>query len=380
MIQNENELLRYSYADVRHLLARQNYEWSYYTSENISGLSTTLSRYNAIIIATNACNDRKILDWLTDHKSAINSHLVTAGAGLLVGFQMALSDRRGQGQPFPFLDDSMQMLGRYRFTTGEQANSGILGAGEAFVSSSIMHIPNEIDLAQLTEHSRHNPNVPGIYWGYLDGFDPQAYETIVVDADNPTRALLAVSRAGKARTVVSALVIDWQRSDTLWENVTRYVVEGERPVVIVGKSGERSLSLDLLRHQLRERRIPHITQIVHSESIARLEPREYFSAYVLDGKWTKPEVSRIVRRIVSDRPEVAQVYYFDRPTDDVVASSCITAQSDYQVIVDVAVQWLRSQHHENLWENSLTFSTFYTNSAKISRCTKCPSWMALNTG
>ena len=124
VVQNETELLRYSYADVRRLIRRQDYDWDYYTAENIESLGLKLSTYDGIVVATNACNDTKILNWLTNNSSEISTRLAAGDFGLLVNFQMALSDRRLDTGPFPFLDERYTLTGHKRLRDGEQADQG----------------------------------------------------------------------------------------------------------------------------------------------------------------------------------------------------------------------------------------------------------------
>src|SRR3990172_5523285 len=93
LIQNESEMLRYRHADIRPTLKKYNYEWNYYTAENIDSLFANIFRYDAIVLATNACNDEVVLDSLVKHKDIIASFLDTPRKGMLVMFQMKLTDR-----------------------------------------------------------------------------------------------------------------------------------------------------------------------------------------------------------------------------------------------------------------------------------------------
>jgi hypothetical protein len=352
VIQNETELLRYSYADVRQLLSRENYDWSYYTSENIGQLSATLQRYDAIVIATNACNNSRILGWLVDNSVELIDHLERNNAGLFVGFQMALSDKRGNGLPFGFLPEPYQVAGRYRFTDGELSNDGQLMAGDGFTTSSLAALPQSIDIEQLEADCKANPNVPGLYWGYLSDFSSESYMTILQDgATNPVRPLLIASFPDLPRIVLSALVVDWQGIDGLWTNLIRYVVEGDRPVALVSKKGAESFNLDVVQHSLREHKIPQ-HGLAFSDLTEWNQQPELFAAVVLDPAWPRDQVEQLIRVLCRSDGRRPNLHYFDTRDNSNLIACSLPASGGYEAIIDGATAWLKARWPGDLWDGS----------------------------
>ena len=89
LLQNDSEMLRYSWANLQPFLEEsfEQYTTITFTRENIDKLFLSILDFDAIIIATNACNDKKILESLTNHKDKINTFL-KCNKGLLIIHQM----------------------------------------------------------------------------------------------------------------------------------------------------------------------------------------------------------------------------------------------------------------------------------------------------
>ncbi len=356
IIQNESEMFRYSYADARHLLAESQYDWSYYTAENIDTLGANLDRYDALIVSTNACNDERIASWFEANRDTMSQYLNGLQRGLFVLFQMALSDPRGRSRPFPFLPENLAVTGRYRFLHGEQASDGQLRAAPGSDRHPILIFPHSIDTATMQHRCVHNNNAPGLYWGYLGDFSDESYEIILADTqpDSPRPLLVAARQPLGPRIIITSLVIDWQRHDELWHNCVRYIVEGANPVAIVRPRGSESFNLDYLEHALRERK-----QSFYSVSVDRLadwEDRDrLFPSVVLDPHWDVERSRDFATRLTASGAATMapSVHYFDRLAADVMVSCTVSRQDDYRTIVDSAIAWLRAQWNgEGYWQNS----------------------------
>ncbi len=360
VIQNESELLRYSYADTRHLLTRAKYEWSYYTSEDIQELGGSLERYDALIISTNACNSPRILEWLTHNRSKIVNFLKRKEKGLLVLFQMALSDDRGRRTPFPFLPRRFEVRGQYRFRGGEQADQGSLQVGNGQERHPILRFPHKIDLAVVQDRCIQNENAPGLYWGFLRKFSADTYSEIVLDGGaNPNRPLLLASRdSNDPRIVLSSLVLDWQRHDDLWENVIRFVVEGPEQVALVRRRGHSSFDMDLLQYALREQRVPHSVFTVN-QLAEWTDDDEMFPSVVLDPGWSRGDRLNFLRGFseLSATGKSPSLHYFEEVAPEMRASCVIPRQSSYQLAVDNSIAWLMARWEDRLWDNSF-WSTY----------------------
>ena len=98
LIQNESEMMRYSWADVRPAIDNMGYSFDSYTAENLALFFVELARkkYDAVIIAANACNDSNVLEGLKANKEIIEGYL-KSGGGLLISFQMRLASYDSYG-------------------------------------------------------------------------------------------------------------------------------------------------------------------------------------------------------------------------------------------------------------------------------------------
>lgn len=349
VVQNESELMRYSYADARHLVSKTDYEWSWFTSENIDSLGTALNGFDALIIATNCCNNPRLLAWLERNQARIYSFLKDRNRGLLVLFQMALADMRGSARPYPFLTNAYRVRGAYRFASGEQAADGSLAISTGSERHPVLRFPNRIDVGTVEERSRTNNNAPGVYWGYFQEYAENAYTVLVEDAGapGPRPLLLATRDAVGPRIVVSSLVLDWQRHDDLWENTVRYVVEGLNEVAIIRRRGTSSFNMDLLEHSLRERRVPFAVYSAN-DLLEWKDDDRLFPSVVLDPTWSREEVAALFR----DAGTAHNVYFFDALTPALQATSVVPQKSEYQSIVEAAAAWLVSLWDGEQWEKS----------------------------
>ncbi|MBK7164282.1 MAG: hypothetical protein IPH81_03045 [Candidatus Microthrix sp.] len=316
-----------------------------------------LSTYDGIVVATNACNDTKILNWLTNNSSEISTRLAAGDFGLLVNFQMALSDRRLDTGPFPFLDERYTLTGHKRLRDGEQADQGTFSRPQDLPIDPILNLPNKIDLPSLEHQCRVNPNIPGLYWGYLEPALTSAYRPqIVDDAALPSRTLLMSSVPEGSRIIVSSLVVDWQGLGALWDNLIRYVVEGPKPVALVRRRGASGFDINLLDHSLRENKVPRQVVTLATPTGWQFDDG-LFSAVVLDPTWNREEVHQFSSGLRRDKlKHKPGIHFFDSMGSGEMVSCTIPSVSDYQPILEGAIAWLQSQWGGDLWDRSF-FST-----------------------
>src|SRR3954467_10458388 len=96
LVQNQSEMAHYGYADARPLL--EDYEYRLFTGDNIPQLAGLLARreVDALVLGSNALNDREILDELCNPRFA--DHLkgfLGSGRGFLSFMQLGLAMRAG---------------------------------------------------------------------------------------------------------------------------------------------------------------------------------------------------------------------------------------------------------------------------------------------
>lgn len=352
VVQNENELLRYSYADTRHLLTQERYDWEYFTSENIGTLSSRLEFYDALIVCTNALNNPRIFDWFVLHADLVETFAVEQGRGLLVLFQMALCDERISGQPFPFLPAPFAISGRYRFEQPESASDGTLASNGHF----LLDFPATVDVSKLEERCRNNTNAPGLYWGYLSGQHAESYSVVIKDGSKDRALLLASREESGTRIVVSNLVLDWQRHDDLWKNCVRYVVEGRPRTLILRRKGASQIGIDLLCRELWRRKSSYWE--LYRETLRDAPSGSPFASIVLDSTWDSREVDAYLLASKAERVAGQQnIHYFSQTAADETVTSSISTASSLATTVNRACMWLQSQFDVDSWEGSF-WSTY----------------------
>lgn len=81
VIQNDSEMLRYSWADVTPMVRELPYKKSYYTFTNIDIFWQSISNFDSVIIASNAFNNRKLLESFIYHSSKFIDY-IESGTGL----------------------------------------------------------------------------------------------------------------------------------------------------------------------------------------------------------------------------------------------------------------------------------------------------------
>ena len=341
LIQNASEMLRYSWGDIRPMIQRL-YAYDGYTAENLDELYARLrtGRYDAIVIASNACNDKALRESLVQHRQELDDFL-RAGKGLLVSFQMKLSESNTYG----FLPESAAVAAVGRIQTGERPQEGGLSVAAGRPLHTVLQFPNAIDIADISTHCLVNNMVQGLYWIYLLPAHPEHYETLIEDGSyGQPRALLISTREDlRFRIVVSALALDWQMHDRLWENAVRYVVEGRPSIAVLAKSSNPQFDFRYLVSLLQVGKVPHH---IYSDVAVRqgdIAPNIH-DTYVLDPAWSPDEVEDFVARN-TDLVDAgrARIFYFGKTRHGHPIISAVSNVREYQVIARNAITWLVSR-------------------------------------
>jgi len=178
LIQNESEMMRYSWADIRPMLQRLEYPFDGFTGENIDDLYSGLSleRYDAIIVASNACNDKTVRESLENHKTELETFLKT-GKGILISHQIKMADFKF----YDFLPDPFRITAINRIYSNEKPSDGNLVLGEGQEKHTILRFPSKIDIAKVKNECLNNNLVEGLYWIYLNPEKSENYITLLED-------------------------------------------------------------------------------------------------------------------------------------------------------------------------------------------------------
>jgi hypothetical protein len=101
LVQNQSEMAHYGYADARIILDELGYRTLLYTAANVAQLRDAVleTRLDAIVLASNALNDKTIRAELVDsHFTKVLGEYLRAGHGLLslhqLGVAQSTDDKR----------------------------------------------------------------------------------------------------------------------------------------------------------------------------------------------------------------------------------------------------------------------------------------------
>jgi hypothetical protein len=254
LVQNQSEMSHYGYADTRPLL--RGYRQTLFTGDDIQHLVPVLAdrKVDALVLATNALNDRNILRALCRPEfAAVLEGFLASGRGLLCMQQIGLAMRNG-----PTLDLLPEAFGRVRprvrpAQESAQAPSDVLGSPDHL----LLTYPSLIDLETTATYAFSRATLTGLYWHYWDQVDSSAWDVVVRDtAMAPHRALvLCAKESGLGRVVLSAIPLDWQNHTQFMRNLLSYAVEGRHSLAVIEQNED--LAFDYLRHSLHARRVAY---------------------------------------------------------------------------------------------------------------------------
>jgi len=349
LIQNESELLRYSHADIRPALKKYNYKWTYYTAENIESLFQDLFKYDSIVLATNACNDKVVLDALIKNKVLIEEFLQKPEKGLLIVFQMRLTDTSFES--YPFLPEDCNVNGVKRLSVAETCNDGDISFSEGKSNHIVLNHPNKISTTAIKSNCESNSNTAGLYWGYIEPVSSN-FDILIKDSSfDPSRPLMVVSNQNsKARVVISSIVLDWQLHDRLWENVLRFVVEGPHLVAIITKQGNISLDIEHLKAMLKAKKIAYDEHCQKKLNVSDI-PLSYNKMLIFDTAFTGEDVESEILRAEINRDDI-NIFFFQPWLKEGLAFSVYSKIRDFDSIAKNTNAWLHSLYSNGLWEES----------------------------
>ena len=354
LVQNESEMLRYGWADIRPFLSTLEYGFDSFTAENIEDLFIGIRRglYDCIIIATNACNDVNVLDRLIENKELISDFLAE-DKGIFLSFQMRLTDRERTG----FLPDKLDIQMLNRPEVGVQGELAVEGGTPKHV---LLRYPNKIKKETLIFQCLHNEFVKSLYKGYVCPLDPSKYDSLVWDRKYKDRRDLVLSLRQDlvGRIVISTIVFDWQSHKGFLENSIRFVVEGQPFIAVMEKKGANSsVDFQYLLENLKFNKIPHrVYQVVDFENANF--PFDVHKTFIIDPSWSLDEVKSSQLMNIKERSgRGSKIIMFDKGAHGQPIVSQIGGIENVEVMLGNSIAWIESQFNEGRWQNSF-WATF----------------------
>lgn len=278
LIQNQSEMFHYGYADARPLMKDLDlgYKTELYTADNIDTLGFALSRgqYDAIVLASNALNDKTIRAefekeaFIQDFGNWLKAN---NGRGCLCLHQLRLAGEGDAG--LKFLPDPLNKINAKKRPKEEESNMGEIEFGFGGKEHILSLYPNKISPSELKQSALKNTSLPGFYWHFWE-VDLTDWEVLIVDPSisDEQRALIVSSRAsGQGRIVVSALTLDWQKQNSILQNILTYVVEGKHNTALLSNEANRTTAFDYLIETLRSRKYPFGRYSLLEEDLSLLQ-------------------------------------------------------------------------------------------------------------
>lgn len=262
LIQNQSEMVHYGYADARPLISELGYESELYTADNIDTLGVALTRnqYDAIVLGSNALNDKTISAEFnkSDFVSAFHNWLSgNNGRGCLCLHQLRLAGENDSS--LKFLPDSLGKISAKERPSTEISSNGDIGFGARAETNTLVLYPNHIDPDKIKKSSLGYKSLPGLYWHFWSEVNLADWEVLIVDPSRSEdyRALIVNSREPeKGRIVLSALTLDWQKQRSMLQNLLTYVVEGKHNTAFLSNEDNRNTAFEYLIGTLQSKKYP----------------------------------------------------------------------------------------------------------------------------
>ena len=271
LIQNQSEMFRYSYADIRQVLLDLGYEVRLFTAQNIENLTSELNNglSDCVLFASNALNDKKISSVVSSKQfqDSLTKYLNTRGGrGCLILHQLKWAQDKRSLSFLPEDYRNATLIERPLVATpGENPKVGYASVGDLMMNDDLknhqlMIYPDPISVKELKDHALGYKSLVGLYWHYLNNLDEDFWDTLVYDIgeNKEKRPLLVMGRRRKdhlGRVIVCALPLDWQRQKRLLNNALTMAAKGTPYIAILEDEETPSVEgFNYFKEQMRVRR------------------------------------------------------------------------------------------------------------------------------
>lgn len=345
LIQNESEMMRYGWSDIKAAFNKDNYILDSYTSENISSLFAKINDdcYDALIVAMNACKNQKINSALSSQKNESIKYFLSQHKGLYIGYQARVPQ-------IDFLPDEYDISFLDR---KENSNEGRLKFYHNNIS--ILSFPNNINKTDVTKQCIENNFVEGIYWTHIVSNTREKFDVVIADNLYAEERPLVFSSRGDipARIIISTIPIEWQGHDKLFENILHYIIEGRPLITIITKKENSSKTFKYLISNAEIRKLA--VKVYKFENINDLSQikKGIHDILVFDPTWTENEILDFNKKYnYINTLEFSRVFYFrNSETGDVILST-LSAFKDFKRISQNALTFLLSSYSAPFWAGS----------------------------
>lgn len=361
VIQNESEMQRTGYANVIAKLRSiqqfsVNYIFDLYTVVNLSNLFENginhLSKYDSLIITTNATSDKIVYNKLKKEKSTIKE-FIDSEKGIFISSQKKLGK---QNSSTGFLPEIYDFQTKPR--PEESSEDGLISFFDNKEDHILLCYPNKIDVDNINRQCENNPFMRHFYRSCVQPDDEITYTPILVDnkkyQNKIKRNLVMTNTFSKQRIVISTIVLDWAYHKELLANIITFITEGLPQIAFVVK---HSNSIKKLSESAKNLKKSH--SIYNSlESIDRLH-KSIHNVYILSSDFTENHIFKFLKSIENKNDFNEKRVYQAKEENGVLKLIRHSKYSSIDKIIRSSVSWLKSQHSigKGMWHDSF-WTTF----------------------
>lgn len=341
ILQNDSEMMRYSWADVRPMVSHLNYQFDSYDGNDILNLYPNLNSYDALIVATNACSDIKIKDSLHKNKDLIRAFL-NSKKGIAIFYQT----KKDSDEILDFLPEEFK-LKTIRRT--DDVRNGSIHVNDLNTQHPIANYPHKISPLSLQDFLLNNLHVKGLYWAFLKPDRRENYHVIFEDnSTEESRSLVLSTKEGSLfRIVASSIALDWQNYIPLWQNCIKYAVEGKTDIALLTKSSSSNYDYRYLASWIKASKIP--AHEYKSDNLAAIDINFHtHSLYIVDPLFSEKEIREFIQNVKGfiDLGK-AEVIFFKSNKVTKPYVSLVTETRNFQLIANNCIAWMKTQFPED---------------------------------
>lgn len=243
LVQNISEMRNYSYADLRSDLNELGMETYNFTRENIESLPSVLSAdcIDCVIFASNVFNDKGIYAFVTEESFVkLFREYLDQGGACLIMHQHSL---KGHEKPFPFIDDSVDVL------ESNYAEKNVTLKKGSGITDAYFNFPNKISIGDVMSACDKNSAVPGKYWLLMKAAENQ-WSPIM--SDNLGNGVIV--RHNSKKVIFSSILLDYQKHINLLHNLLINLLSENRSLAILKNDALETLGFNYFLNSLESKK------------------------------------------------------------------------------------------------------------------------------
>lgn len=378
IIVNENEVAHSVFADTVSLLEdivkndnnmRGQYQLCSYDKYNIEELfekdGRELKTFDSLIIATNATNNKEILDKLCNEKNAIEQ-FINLKKGVLILSQKKLSNKvRGtvDEKMITFLPEKYQ----YSLYDRPEKSSADGTVSIQTHDEAILNYPNHINEKLIENHCVKNNFMKHSYRSYIVPYRDAEYVPVLIDYLSPVirldntnyrhRNLLMKSRSVVDRVVVSSMALDWASHIELLHNLLIFITSGSSQFAFIRGDKSNNLNATIFNSYILRAKISKISYRVFEASDVDEILNSPVNTFVFSANCSIEHVNFLWKKMAEAKSKHMNIYHLsDNQLNSDKLEFKLYQYSNYNSLHKMklsASNWFAASFLPNLWGKSI---------------------------